>query len=322
MPKEITHWLIALSAAGQLQGTSFGRAAADCLNCLKLGAVFPDALFYNRNGADTKRFRSLADELHGARGEDTYRIVREVFNSAADEKKKEPLAAFLLGIISHIQADSSFHPLVYYLSGDYDHPDPCIKTLAVGSHRRFECLMDLYFCGGFQTLKSYSLKNFLRKAELPPTILLEKTLARISREKDWPDLIEATVRAFDFFSFMQRLSHNRALSRLLHDLSGWLPDAWKEVTSLFYAPQLLRKMPLMSELFAYRNPVTGQGATERLETLFQSAVDKTVSVCRVIEPALINHEPFPITSPGPSLAFGLEGACRTQARYFLDTPFI
>jgi len=322
VPKEITHWLIGAASTEKLNDTALGRAAADHPHCLKLGAVFPDALFYNRNGSKTKQYTSLADEFHGSGGEDTYQVVRDLYRAVNNSADRGPLMAFFVGLVSHIQADSSFHPLVFYVSGDYDHPDPLTRAKAVGSHRRFESLMDLYFCGGFKELNSHSLKTMLQKAESPLTALMEGALSEIALEKGWPELVAVTARAFGFFAFMQGLSHNRALSRTLYALDGILPDTWREVIGLFYGPQLLRKMPLMSEPFQYRNPVTGQEFTQRLDEIFQTAVDRTASICQTIEPALINGDPFPIPDPGPSLAFGLEGASTSQANFFKEEPFI
>lgn len=322
MPKEITHWLIASQAVDELKGSVFGDLLYSYPFSLRLGAVFHDALFYNRNGFHTKHFLTLADEFHGTRGEDTYRLVRDIARAAQNSTNREPLLALMVGVISHIQADSSFHPLVYYVSGDYDHPDPIKRAKAVGAHRRFESLMDLYFCGGPSELKKYSLKAYLQRAEVPPPDLFGPPLAQIAASKGWMNLTDVMVRAFSFFSFMQGLSHNQTLSAVLYGLDRFSPDILRELIALFYGPQLNKKIPMMSEPITYRNPVTGQESTQRLKEIFQIAVEKTVKICRTIEPAIINNEPLPLLELGPSLAFGLTAVSKTDARYFADDPVI
>jgi hypothetical protein len=322
MPKEITHWLIASQAADELKRSVFGDLISAYPFCLKLGAVFHDALFYNRNGSQTKHFLSLAGEFHGARSEDTYKLVRDIYQSAQKSKNREPVLAFMVGVISHIQADSSFHPLIYFVSGDYDHPDPVKRAKAAGSHRRFESLMDLYFCGGPSELDRYLLKAYLQRAEAPPPILFKQVLNQIAASKRLPNLSDVMVRAFNFFSFMQGLSHNQTLSLVLYGLDRFSPDMLRELIALFYGPQLNKKMPMMSDPITYKNPVTGQESTQKLKEIFQIAVEKTVKLCNKIESAIINNEPLPILEPGPSLAFGLTGVSKTDAKYFADEPVI
>jgi hypothetical protein len=322
MPKEITHWLIASQATDELKGSLLGDLLSSYPFCLKLGAVFHDALFYNLNGSHTKQFLTLAGEFHGTRGEDTYRLVRDIYQAAQNSKTREPLLALMVGIISHIQADSSFHPLVYYVSGDYDHPDPVTRAKAVGSHRRFESLMDLYFCGGSSALNKYLLKTYLQRAEAPPPDLFEHALAQIVASKGWPNLGDVMARTFRFFSFVQRLSHNQTLSSVLYGLDRFSPDILRELIALFYGPQLNKKMPIMSNPITYKNPVTGQESTQTLQEIFQIAVEKIIKICNTIEPAIINNEPLPLHEPGPSLAFGITGVSKTDAKYFADEPVI
>ena len=306
----------------ELKGSALGDLLSSYPFCLRLGAVFHDALFYNRNGSRTKHFLTLADEFHGTKGEDTYRLIRDIFQAAQTSKNREPLLALMVGVISHIQADSSFHPLVYYVSGDYDHPDSVKRAKAVGSHRRFESLMDLYFCGGPSELKTYLLKTYLQRAEALPHDLFEQALDQIASSKGWPNLSDVMVRAFNFFGFMQGLSHNQTLSLVLYGLDRFSPDILRELIALFYGPQLNKKMPMMSEPIPYKNPVTGQESTQRLKEIFRIAVEKTVRICKTIEPAIINNEPLPLSGPGPSLAFGLTGVSKTDAKYFADEPVI
>jgi len=322
MPKEITHWLIASQAVDELKGSVVGDLLASYPFCMRLGAVFHDALFYNPYGSHAKYFLTLADEFHGAGGEDTYRLVRDIFQSAKNSNNREPLLAFMVGVISHIQVDSSFHPLVYYVSGDYDNPDPIKRAKAVGSHRRFESLMDLYFCGGPSELNKYPLKTYLQRSEAPPPDLFEHALAQIIASKGWPNLSDVMARAFNLFSLVQRLSHNQTLSLVLYGLDRFSPDLLRELIALFYGPQLNKKMPMMSDPITYKNPVTGQESTQRLKEIFQIAVEKTVKICNTIESAIINNEPLPLHEPGPSLAFGLTAVSKTDAKYFADEPLI
>jgi len=322
MPKEITHWQIASRVSEELKGSEIGDLLSINPFCLKLGAVFPDALFYNRNGKETERFLTLSEEFHGAGGEDTYRIIHDLHHVAKDSDERGPIIALMSGIISHIQTDSSFHPLVYYLSGNYDDPEPETRSKAIGAHRRFESLMDLFFCRGPSNLNNYSLKDYLLKAEMPSHKLFGQALLKIASEKDWPDLNDVMDRAFNFFSFMQNLSHNQILSRFFYALERFFPDKWGEIIALFYGPQLNKKISIMRRPITYKNPVTGRESTQRLEEIFQIAVEKTAAIIRGAEHALLNGESDLEIGIGPSLSFGLEKVPKEDAKYFADKPII
>ena len=306
MPKEITHWLIAAQVADESRGTALGDATASNHFCLTLGAVFHDALFYLPKPSKTARFLALAYQLHGTKGEDTYDIVRRLADSIRDSNRPGPLMAFLVGVVSHIYADALFHPLVHSLTGNCFDPDPAQRTRAIQAHRRYETLMDLYFCGGPENLKKYSLKHYLKKAEIRPLHLFDEALTTVAKEKGLPGLSHAVVRAFRNFAIMQSLYKNQILSRLLYCLERFVPCSLKEISALFYSPQLGAKLPELSAVISYQNPVTGQALSQSLKRIFDTTVEKSVAFCRTIEPAIVHKVPLQLTERGPSLEAELE----------------
>lgn len=313
MPKEITHWLIAAQVADALKGGVLGNAVASNHYCLRLGAVFHDALFYLPNAGKTARFLALAYQLHGTQGEDTYDIVRNLAVTIRNSNRAEPLMAFLVGVVSHIHADALFHPLVYCLTGDCFDPHPAQRTRAIQAHRRYEALMDLYFCGGLEDLKKYSVKHYLKKAEILPPHLLAEALANVAREKRLPGLSSVVVRAFKNFAIMQSLYKNQILSGLLYRLERFLPPILKEISSLFYSPQLTTRLPNLSAVMTYRDPVTGQALSQSLRKIFDMTVEKSVAFCRTIEPAIVYKIPLQLPERGPSLEAGLESLAGRRA---------
>ena len=301
MPKEITHWLIAAHVADELKGTVLGNAVASNRYCLRLGAVFHDALYYLPEVSKIARFLALAYQLHGTKGEDTYDIVRNLAVTAGNSNRPGPLMAFLVGVVSHIHADALFHPLVHSVTADYSYPGPDQKTRAIQAHRRYETLMDLYFCGGLGSLKQYSLKVYLEKAEIPPFRLLDEALATVAREKGLPGLSYAVARAFRNFAIMQSLYKIRILSGLLYRLEPFVPCTLKEISALFYSPQLTAKLPELSMVINYHNPLTGQALSQSLKMIFDTTVQKSAAVCRTIEPAIVHKVPLQLSERGPSM---------------------
>jgi hypothetical protein len=322
MPKEITHWLIASRVADELRGAPLGDAAAENTNCLMLGAVFHDVLFYLRGPGKTAPFLAMADELHGIRGEDTYEIVRKICAAIIASKKPGPLMAFMVGLVSHIHIDFFFHPMVFYLTGNYFDSDPAKRSKAVQRHRRIEVMMDLFFCGGPDELRRYSLRGFIKKAEVPPADLFQEALAGFAREKELPDLLHALARALKTFVLIQKISRNQTLSYFLYGLQPILLNGLKEIVCLFYAPQINAELQKISGVISYRNPVTNEVSEHSVQTIFDLAVEKSVAFCRMIEPSVVAKAPIKLNDRGPSLEVGLQSVSMEEASHFSEIPLI
>jgi len=166
--------------------------------------------------------------------------------------------------------------------------------------------MDLYFCGGLEDLKKYSVKHYLKKAEIPLPDLFNEALASVAMEKGLPGLNCAVLRAFKNFAIMQSLYTNQTLSGLLYRLEPFLPCGLKEIAALFYSPQLTTKVPDLSAVIRYQNPVTGQALSQKLGEIFDITVEKSVAFCRIIEPPIVHKVPLQLAERGPSLEVELE----------------
>ncbi len=320
MPKEITHWLVALKVAKEARGSITGDAALRYPNALQLGAVFPDILFYATGPPSVSRYRQMAHACHGDHGEDSYRLIREIAAALPGSTHFGPLRAFLAGVSCHIQTDLTFHPLVYHLTGDYGDADPKRRSCSVRNHRRLECLIDIYFCGGVDGILSYSLKEIVKNLEMPLSYLLG-TFSRIySDDNTDADTLSATERALRNFQWLQGLIKGRGLSAFLDKMSPWLPLTAQEFIALFYSPSLDIYLPRLNGAIGYRNPATGIAGKATLPELFGRAVDGSVAFITQIEAALCTGKPI-LPEKGPSLSYGVAGALIEPPRYFSEIPF-
>ena len=64
VPKEITHWKIALKAAFGLNDESFGQLLEKKREVYLLGAVLPDLPYYYLAGSKLGEMMALAEHLH------------------------------------------------------------------------------------------------------------------------------------------------------------------------------------------------------------------------------------------------------------------
>lgn len=316
MPKDITHWIIAEQTAASLAGTTLGEAARTCPNALKMGAVFPDMPLYLTGKSDAGRTAEQAGhEYHGTQGSDTYELLRAVL-SAALQTNDPAIHALLTGIACHLQTDIIFHPLVFHATGNYHHPDPERRSLAVRGHRRFEVLLDLHFCELLNLRpRSYRADAFWKNLESPDPLFW--TRQDSANPQRYPMLVQAIKK----YLRVQRLFTNPAASRLAGAFHPWLPDAWQEVTGLFYWSASASCLARFHEKWTYLHPVTGTSHAESLHDLLERAVEASVSLCSRLEAAIDEKDETLFTDRGPSLDYGLVDGDGSTARFFAEPSF-
>ena len=143
MPKEITHWRLAERVGQSLGEGPLRQAVRACPKAFMLGSVFHDCGYY---AGDSRRYdvASLADRLHGAKGEDTFEVLRLAVTRCVNQPISPPAVSFLAGLATHIAADCVFHPFVYYFTGNYYDSRLERRRAARRAHRRLEVLIDLF----------------------------------------------------------------------------------------------------------------------------------------------------------------------------------
>ncbi len=315
MPKEVVHWMVAERAAGLLASGPFGPALARCPNGLKLGAVFHDVLFYLR-GEHPAGLKALPHRLHGSHGEDSFDLLR-LQAAHMFVRRGEPLpTAFFVGLASHIFADAALHPMVYHLTGNYYDEDAERRTGAVRRHRGLEALLDMVAAGGPDAVLGQSLRALVDSLEgslslaCPPEALAE--LAGCSAAEARRGLAEA----LDTYCTMQSLCRMPALARFLREIAWLLPDKLREITALFYAPQLWEQRGAVAGQIAFRNPVSGEARTAGLAGLMEEAAQSAAAFCARQAASLAAGRGLAEAGPGPSLDMSLPATPVSQARHF------
>ena len=141
MPREIIHWRV---VQGLLKTPTLARTPIlyTTLNreimSAYIGSIAHDVPYYYRAGHAP--FERVADYIHGKDGEDSFepirRIAKQIMLSPRDQHAT--LWPFLFGMLSHIAADSVFHPAIFYYTGNYHDPDEKERHAAQARHRLFE----------------------------------------------------------------------------------------------------------------------------------------------------------------------------------------
>lgn len=135
MPRENTHLFFA-NKIKRLNKELFDIISKH-IDYFYLGSVFPDCFFYSNKGS----IQNISDILHGKDGNLTNKIIFEILDEAKS-KKNDKLYVFVFGLLTHCYLDIVFHPVVYYLTGDYYNKNIEKRKLAVFRHRHMEVILD------------------------------------------------------------------------------------------------------------------------------------------------------------------------------------
>jgi hypothetical protein len=340
MPKEITHWLIADKVAEKITEKITGkhtdkntepreqesprkqdivRVVREHRHLLYLGAILHDAPYYTP-GSQRQEAVRLADRLHGASGEDTFEILYDIVrgiqhnfllqhtSSNADfTKRLHQLQTFFLGAITHIAADSIFHPCIYYASGNL-HTAP---HQAWRNHRALESALDLAFCEHFNVS--------------PHQFLLEAYLSQSNQEL--PHLLDAAPNlalhasaiqnGYRTLARVRRLGTNALLRSCLNGTESLLPMCVQSYTALRYTSA--REMSVVAPQ-TYCHPITGETHVQSFLEMFEDAVQESVRVWGVFERYFdgMTNNNTSIREHGASLEVGLVGVASPRMRFFAE----
>jgi hypothetical protein len=307
VPKEITHWIVARRVAERLPAGALADAVRANRSSLLLGSIFHDVAYYGRGR--TAYLVELADRLHGARGEDTHALLRALA-PRADPIERPWLAAFLVGLLTHVVADSRLHPLVYYFTGNYYDRDRARQAAAAEAHRALEVVIDLRVAGGLAAARRHSLRRIVNGLEVPLPELLGEVASGLEGEASSSRLAADLAAALAFFSRVQRWIRRQALVRAFQTMSPLLPRSIAKDLALAYFPRLQRLTARFDRSLSYRNPLTGEPVTDRLDRCLDEIVETSIERCRRF-PAGIAGD-----GPGPSLEVGVPEARTVESRYF------
>jgi hypothetical protein len=298
MPKEITHWIVAREAASSLDaGTRTGAAVAACPAAFLLGAVAHDGPYYAR-GDKTKA--AAGDRLHGKGVDDAFESVKRILRAEA----LPPAAlAFSAGVLSHIAADTVFHPAVFYFTGFPGHPDTSVAGSYMYRHWGFESAMDLHFLSARGEGIELKLKALYERASTQgdPEGLL-RAVARFYATAGEEPSSEAADLILRQAGRTQGIFFNIALRALAGLLNAGRPGTNADTSAAFYR---LRSPwnAFMEGDRPYRNPISGMEALFSADAFFSEAVHRTQALIGFLERAVAGEEgAFPF--PGPCLDSG------------------
>lgn len=270
LPKDITHWIIAEEIYENLENEEIKKIIARYKDLYYIGAISFDIPFF-AVGKDSKKRNAISDSLHKNSSYSTLAKIlgeKEVVSGAA--------LAFLLGTISHIIVDSSFHPLIFYYTGDYHDKDNTKRKLAITKHREFESKLDLYFRNKIKLKNHYLMTNSYKNKKISKdelNSLLSREYAVFERLHN--DEISSMLKSYMSFQY---LFSSKVLYYTLKLINKFSKQDLSETIALFYPKKDCIDYSFYENNISYKHPVTGEDYNESILDIKERAVERSVSI--------------------------------------------
>lgn len=308
MPKEYAHWTLAEKVYIAIEDPVLRSIIAENKSLYELGAVAPDIPFYTFLGERGREFLLAGWNLHGLEGKSTFNFISDLnrfYDLQNDDNRNNPILAFMLGTVTHIIADSQFHPFIYFFSGSRIFPDRIVSQKATFRHRVIETHLDLHYMQMSNLSHGGKLAAVLDKIKLEKSELLILLSCLFFSRRDYPHRAikmsiwrNKTIQSKFFKSpYMNFLNAVNKLPFI--DLD--------DVTALFYPKQRDMPIPFFHRPFRYLHPVTGEMFEQSIHDLEHHVVNECRGIFSYLERWRKGNSPgFQIEGlKGPSAFTGL-----------------
>ncbi|MCL2521164.1 MAG: zinc dependent phospholipase C family protein [Spirochaetaceae bacterium] len=297
MAKEGLHRRLALAALPLLTEGEAARLVHTYPAAYQLGSVAPDALFnyeifFSKDGF-IKNYRSYAHSRSN-----TLAFFADYFKT---DKITEEGLSYLIGALTHVCADTVFHPMVYHFSG-YKTTD----GLAMARHFRLESLMDMALITMFGPLPP--LKTLVKQVNL-------KQLAAAFNAVHFGEKPPKVYgpKAIKIHAFFDSLYPSQFLAKVAAKVSP-------NLVALFYSglPNPLQSKEAAGQIwqqpFTYEHAVTGEALTASFEQLFDMTVQLICVTVKQINECFIKKDFTQLV--GANLDTGVAGVKAEAMNHF------
>ena len=329
MPREIVHWVALEQTVAEISKELPSSALTLLLNEHRpfsyLGAIAQDAGYFCLGGT-VELAEFIAEVLHGGEGEDTFAPIHALVVQALKlgSPDRERLLAFAFGMYSHAVVDIHFHPMVYYLTGDYYHPDKKEMFESRRRHRLFETYLDVWWSRRYKLWNENSVGQVLSAIGTNSRVIydglisaIELNLARFTDRplpkpptfiRLWPgsflslSLIQCAFRSIPWGVFF------RGLFYFIRPLAA--------IDALFLLGRD-KELNFFNQPIKFQNPWSGDSNTKTIDELMADAVSESVRLLLDVKRIIDSGELSQLDNiKGRSLNSGLAASNKAGARYF------
>ncbi len=229
----------------------------------------------------------------------------------------DPVLSFLLGIITHIHVDSSFHPFIFYFSGRGISDNKKIKRKDDTRHHYIETFLDLYYNKRKINLNRRGMIfNVINNMEIEEEKLLELLSVLYDLKiNNSAQLIKKALKCHAFIYNLFDKNWIRAIYQILNIIPGIHMEHY---TSLFYPLNKPDYNLIFSDPICYTHPVTGKEFLHSIEEIEEQIIVNVLKIFKLIESSWKKSSLKKVFTSlkGPNLCTGITGACRADMQYF------
>lgn len=258
MPKENTHILLVNSIIDSLDGGEVKTLLQANYESICFGSIVADTFFYSSN----KDIVNISEELHGKEGERTNGLIFDMLDHARLHKS-ENILCFAMGYISHCVFDMTFHPVIYYLTGNYYDEDATRSDQAVYRHRLIETKLDKHINGSYYLDKILAVNNKIARE------ILEIIAAKYNITNG--DLIKAYKKQIR----INKCFRSGFIYKLIYLLNKMKILDYKNILPLFY-PHLQIDEIIIDEIVNYCDILSGKKMQRNLSDLLKAVEDESI----------------------------------------------
>lgn len=254
------------------------------------GGQGPDFLFFHHSipsklliPSELRKYGSLFHEEHV---NDFYASALESIRKEKNPAIREDMFAYVIGHLCHWAMDSTFHPLIYYRTGN-------CEGRSAWRHHRYESLLDaamLQYKKG-QTIQTYDPGMECLSNDMPTA----RAIARIYRPAI-QTIYGQTIRPGDFKEVLDDWKRAQQIFRDPHNRKKAVMGGLEKVLGMenfltgFSVPNVCEDNVDIGNLLhdEWKHPSTGEIHTESVFDLWKQAMDKALMAIGLFEKALAN----------------------------------
>ena len=255
MPRENTHLLFSDNVYKRIKNQKLKAVIEKNKKYYYFGSVLPDSFYYSKK----ENIILISDYFHSKDGNLTNEIIFEWLDLIKKNKNEKELV-LVFGVLTHYAIDSTFHPVVYYLSGNYHDKDSQKRHEAVYLHRQLETSLDN------KINKKFDINKIIKISDLNLNKMQSLKIVSDKFKISLNLLIKDIKRQF----FFNKLFKSRIVFGLFYLLYKIGLFKKKEDLSLFYG-NLSKDKTIMKDMIDYRDMFSGEAKNTNLKALFKDS---------------------------------------------------
>lgn len=319
MPRDLTHIILADEAAKVIKS----KEIFDNMDAFHMGCIAEDSFLYTLSS-------QLSTRLHGGLGDDTRVVVLEMINQMEKEKNQLKAAeqkAFIYGYLCHMAVDSTFHPLIYSISGSQlrkNNSSVRAVMLSKACHRYAETWLDWIL----MKEKNLSFKKFRPFRKIIANIGMRVRLddfftdsyqnALKAKKCTWGDNFDLQAQFHNGMTrqiFVDKITQNQTVNKMVRILDKALNGSLKLYASGFY--NFDRDIPIRLTAGSFVHPVTGETIKKSIKDLEHEAIECSVRFIKAIDDYVKTKDSakFKQSVPNVNLDTGVVDSMLAAIRY-------